>query len=169
MRTLPILTGAALVLVAAGATMAASPSPSASPSPQPSATPAPSTAPSTTASNAQSWSASIQPLHQTTGTAKVVEAANGTGTMTITLDGLRADTRWTVDVDGGTLPDVRENAANEIAFRAGAGLDHTSNRTVTFQLTKHEMQDFATAVADRGVVVMVSDGINQSYAAIPKA
>lgn len=177
MRTLPILSGAALVLLVAGATVAASPPPS--PSLNPSSSPMPiasptaspgatNTSPSTTTAG-QTWSATIQPLHQTTGTAQLVAAANGSGTLTVTLDGLRADARWTVDIDGGTLPDLSESAANDIAFRAGAGVDKTSSRTLTIHLTKREMQDFSAALNTRGVVVMVSDGVNQSAATFPKA
>jgi hypothetical protein len=180
-----------MVLVVAGATIAASPSaspgaspaasgsPASSPAPKPSApptaSPAPSKAPtsSSTGSGASTapttWTAAIKPLNATTGSAKVVEHANGTGTLTVKLDGLDADRPWTVDVDAGTVDRQIERAADEIAFRAGMGVERVSNDTVRVHLTKTEMHDFVRAQGSRGVVVMVSDGTNRSAAAFPAA
>ncbi len=173
MRTVPIIAGAAITLLIVGATMAASPSPSptakpaASPSPSPSPTaPATSTAPSTrtTTSTGDTWTAAIKPIDTTSGTATFVKHANGTGTLTITLHGLRADQPWDVDVDGGTAAEPLERAADEIAFRTGMGVERVSNDTVRVHLTKQEMRDFMAARAAKGVVVDVTDGTNHAAA-----
>ncbi len=173
MRTIPIIAGAAITLLIAGATMAASPSPSATPKPSTSPSPSPSpTAPATStsgtttkpAAGGDTWTAAIKPLDTTSGMATFVEHANGTGTLTVTLDGLRADQPWDVDVDGGTVERTIERPADEIAFRSGMGVERVSDDTVRIHLTKTEMRDFLAAKAARGVVVSVSDGTNRAAA-----
>jgi hypothetical protein len=178
MRTIPILAGAAVTLLLAGATMAASPSPTPKPSAKPTATPSASPSPSpspspaaggggstsgTTASG-DTFAAMIKPLGTTHGNATFVEHANGTGTLTVTLDGLRADQPWVVDVDGGTVDKAIERPADEIVFRSGMGVERVSDDTVRIHLTKHEVRDFLAAKAAKGVVVEVSDGTNRAAA-----
>ena len=176
MRTIPILAGAAITLLVAGATMAASPSPTPKPSAKPTATPAasPSSSPSPstgtggsatgTTSSGATFTATINPLDTTHGSATFVQHANGTGTLTVTLDGLRADQAWNVDVDGGTMNRIIERPADEIAFRSGMGVERVSNDTVRIHLTKQEVHDFLAAKAAKGVVVEVSDGTNRAAA-----
>jgi hypothetical protein len=180
MRTLPIIGAAAISLVVAGATIAASPSPTPLPSAKPT-TPAPSATPSSppttsgTSSNAQgasgaaTWTAAIKPIDTTSGMATFVKHANGTGTLTLTLHGLRPDQPWSVDVDGGTAAQPIERAADEIAFRSGMGVAKVSSDTVRIQLTRAEMRDFVAAQAAKGVDVIVSDGANRAEAVLPAA
>jgi len=175
MRSLPFIAGASMVLIVAGAVLAASPSPSPTPTPAPKATPAPTAKPtpspatpstssssSTTSTAATTFTAAIRPLDTTSGSATVVKNANGTGTMTLTLRGLRPDLPWVVDVDGGTIDHPTERAADEIAFRSGMGVERVSSDTVRIHLTATEMRDFLDARSGKGVVVLVSDGQNRS-------
>lgn len=172
MRTTPLLAGVALVLVAAGATMAASPPPSAAPiaKPSPSQTTSPKTGTgSSGASSSGALSAGIQPIDVTTGNVTVVTAPNGTGTITVTLKGLRPDARWTVDIDGGTLAKTLENRADEIAFRSGMTVERLSSDTVRIHLTTPEMKAFEAARSSSGIVVLVSDGANRAAAVFAPA
>lgn len=182
MRSTPILAGAAIALAAAGFTMAASPSSPApgagatptpaaatapAKTPAPTATPAPATTPKPSAAAAaagHTWSAVINPLDVTTGTAMVTQAAGGTGIVTIKLTGLRADTRWSLDMDGGTLKQALEVKGDEIASRAGLGLERVSSDTVRIHLTAAEMKRFLADQKATGVVILVSDGVNRSAA-----
>ena len=173
MRPMPFLAGGALVLAVAGVAMAASPStptttppksPAATTSAPKAATPKSSTStPAAAAAAATTWSAAIKPIDVTTGTATVAQAANGTGTLTVKLAGLRPDVRWTVDVDGGALG-APDSTRREIAFRSGMGVEKVSTDTVRVQLTKAEMARFLRDRSSVGVVVHVSDGMSQSAA-----
>lgn len=177
-----------LALGAAGVTMAASPAASGAqatshtPSPSPSASTSPaiggttsggssssagstgSTGSGASSAAAKSWSAAITPLNVTTGTTTVLENANGTGTLTVTLSGLRPDAAWTVDIDAGTIANARETTTAEIAYRSGMGVEKLSSDTFRVHLTVAEMKDFLAARTGKGVVVLVSDGTNRSAA-----
>jgi hypothetical protein len=170
MRTIPILSGAALVLVAAGVTMAASPvtAPATAPATQPAGAhptaPAKSAAPAAAATPANGpWTAAVQPLNTTSGTATVVRAANGSGTITLKLTGLRPDARWTVDIDAGTLAGSRQISKAEIAQLSGSDLEKSAG-TVKVHLTAAQMKAFIRDRSSMGVFVLVSDGTNQSAA-----
>jgi len=174
MRTIPLAAAATLALAFAGVTMAASPAPSTLPSAAPSKAPTTTTtkapAPSggaTTASGStatQTWTASINPLNVTTGTATLAQGTGGTGILTMSLKGLRPDVRWTINVDAGTVAKPLQTPAAEIAFRSGLGVEKVSNSTVRIHLTASEMKAFTAARAASGVVILVSDGVNQSAA-----
>jgi hypothetical protein len=103
----------------------------------------------------------------TTGTAKVTQAANGTGRITVTLKGLRADTPWTVDIESGTSTRANDAGRHEIASRSGTGADRVSSDTVTIHLTASEMKRFTQERKASGAVVLVSDGTNRSAAIFP--
>jgi hypothetical protein len=181
MRTIPTFAGIALTLVAAGAVMAASPAPT----PAPAATPAPakaaapaktpaaatstaatSTAATSTAASsaATTLSAAIRPLNVTTGTTTVTQAADGSGTITVTLHGLVPDAAWSVDIDSGTS--LRFNDLNrvDIATRNGTGVEKVSSDTFRIHLTASEMKRFNSERSKNGVTVLVSDGTNRSAA-----
>lgn len=172
MRTIPLAAAATLALAFAGVTMAASPAPSTLPSAAPSKAPTTTTAPApsggaTTASGStatQTWTASINPLNVTTGTATLAQGTGGTGILTMSLKGLRPDVRWTINVDSGTVAKPLQTPAAEIAFRSGLGVEKVSNSTVRIHLTASEMKAFTAARAASGVVIFVSDGVNQSAA-----
>jgi hypothetical protein len=172
-----------LALGVAGITMAASPAPSGapkasqSPSPSPAASTSPAASPSTssggtsssagtgaTTPGATTWSAAIAPLNVTTGKATVVQNSNGTGTITVTLNGLRPDAAWSVDIDAGTIKGAREATSAEIASRASMGVEKVSSDTFRVHLTAAEMKAFLAARKGTGVVVLVSDGTNRSAA-----
>ena len=186
MRTAPVVGAIALALLAAGVVMAASPPPSPSASahasatpkpsatPRPSATPKPSATPRPTATPTPSASPSPSPSasHSTTGEAPLsaavqqiniagmatlTDGSNGTGTLAVKLTGLDPGAVLTVDVDGGTIALPREDARDEIAFRAGPDIDRTTD-SIRIHLTALEMGRFMAARSRVGVVVFVSDG-----------
>jgi hypothetical protein len=173
MRRFAFLGGAAAVLLGTAVALAAaspSPSPSAtakpsatphpSASPSPSTTPAPTTIPKTTTTE-PSFSATVHPL-QISGSANVVEASGGTGTVTLRVTGLLDAQRWTVDIDAGTI--ARPNERVEIAFKTGADVTRLATDTVRIHLTKTEMAAFLKARTSGGVVAEVSDGMRVGYA-----
>jgi|SRR5690349_5984143 hypothetical protein len=141
----------------------ASPRPSASPtaSPKPAASPAPSASPSPSTTGATTFSSQVLPL-QIRGSAKVVEHANGSGTVTLRVSGLLDAQHWTVDIDGGTVALPNEKA--EIASKAGADVTRLAMDTVRIRLTKAEMTAFMRARDHGGVVAEVSDGTRVGYA-----
>jgi hypothetical protein len=94
--------------------------------------------------------------------AKVVEGANGTGTVTLHVTGLLDSTLWSVDIDGGTVARPNENL--EIAFKTGVDLTPLTTDTVQLHLTKPEMARFTHAEGHGGVVAVVSDGTREGYA-----
>ena len=168
--------GAGMALLFSGAVVlaAASPSPSPSSSPQPlptprattapkaTPTPSPFSAPTTTGTTTEStFSAKVLPL-QISGSANVVEAAGGTGTVTLRVSGLLDAQLWTVDIDGGTV--ARPNERVEIAFKAGADITRLTMDTVRIHLTRTEMHAFLNARKAGGVVAVVSDGTRLGYA-----
>jgi hypothetical protein len=170
MRTIPTFAGIALTLVAAGAVMAASPAPTPAPAatPAPAKASAPAKAPAaaspTSSSAAMTLSAAIKPLNVTTGTTTVTQAADGTGTITVTLHGLVPDAAWSVDIDSGTS--LRFNDLNrvDIATRNGMGVEKVSSDTFRIHLTASEMKRFNSERSKNGVTVLVSDGTNRSAA-----
>jgi predicted RNA methylase len=99
--------------------------------------------------------------------AKVVEAANGTGTVTLHVTGLLDSTLWTVDIDGGNVAHPNENV--EIAFKTGADVTPLTMDTVEVHLTKPEMARFMHAQAHGGAVAVVSDGTREGYAEFSSA
>jgi hypothetical protein len=166
MRTFPALAGSVLALAAAGIVMAATPTPTPAPTAKP---PAAGSTPTTqsaapTTSSAKTWTAQIKPLDVTTGSATILEKADGAGTITVTLKGLRPDVRWTVDVDSGTSTRATDSSRHEIALRTGTGVEKVSSDTFKIHLTKAEMKRFLAERKANGAAVLVSDGVNRSAA-----
>ncbi len=167
MRKLSMLGAIAALLLGAAATMAASPPPGTQPSTTPSK-PAPSTlSASQPASTQSSWTAQVQPLRAVTGSVTVAKNADGTGLVTLKLDGMGRNAAWIVDVDGGTI--ARPNERDEIASKRGDDVARTGADTLTVKLTAAEMRAFLRDQAKVGVVVFVHDGSRISAAAIPAA
>lgn len=141
MHKIPILTGAtltgaALALVVATSTVAASP--------------------------AGPWTGTVTLGNGASATATVAKAANGTGTITVKLKGLRADRLWIVDVDGGKT--AAGPATAEIAFRSAYGVETVSSRTLTIHLTRARMEAFLDTAASSGIVLRFRDGADRSAA-----
>jgi hypothetical protein len=149
MRMIPMLAGVALVLASAGVATAAAPS---------------KAQPASSSSSATTFTATITPLHAVNGTATVVKNANGSGTVTLKLSGLRADTTWTADIDGqatktDTLADHRQ-----LRFASGVTADKVSSDTLRIQLTAEQMSWFLRERAASGVAITVTDGSSQATA-----
>ncbi len=164
--------GAALaVLMVSAVAFAASPSaspaasPSASPSASPGATASPTAAPQASASPtpATSWTAQVNPV-QVTGSATIARQADGTGLLTLQLSGMINEVSWTVDVDAGTLDRPQENV--NIAHKAGDDVKRVEPDKIQVRLTAQEMDQFAKALANKGVVIFVSDGTRVSAAVL---
>jgi hypothetical protein len=145
MRKIPILTGAsaagvALALVLAGSSMAAT----------------------SMASTSGPWKATDTLANGAAAAVTVTKNANGTGTLTVHLTGLRADRAWAVDIDGGKTTTSRETA--EIAFRSGFGAEAVSSRTFTIHLTKAQMEAYLDTAASSGIVLRLRDAADASAA-----
>jgi hypothetical protein len=159
MRKLSILAPVAVLTLGAGMTLAASPA---------SSTPGSSSAAgaaSTASTTATSWSAKVRPLDAVTGGLTVSRATDGTGVLTLKLDGMRQDAAWSVDVEGGTA--ARPIETDEIAERSGADVVRTGTDTLTIHLTRAEMDAFVKDQAKSGIVVSISDGSRQAVATLP--
>jgi hypothetical protein len=176
MNRLAFLGAALALLVAATVTVAASPSPSPSASPSatahPAASPTPTASPRPTASptpsptsapakQGQTWTADVTPVN-VTGTATVVQQADGTGVMTLKLTGLVDEQDWTVDIQAGTIEMPSEHV--QIALKQGDDVTKVAPDTITVRLSKDELKAFAKAQQSSGVVVFVSDGTRLSAA-----
>jgi len=153
----------------AAASPLASPSPSASPKPSPSvsatpkapATPKPSASSSPSATGQTSFSSQVLPL-QIRGSARVVEHADGSGTIRLRVTGLLDSQPWAVEIDGGTVAKPAETA--EIAFKTGADVARLAMDTVRIHLTPAEMTAFMKARANGGAFAEITDGTRVGYA-----
>jgi len=176
MRKFAGVAAVAALLLGATVVMAASPSPSASPSasPRPSASPtarpsaSPSASPSTPSSPTtvkpaatNDFTTTVRPA-DITGTIKVHQNANGTGTVTFKLDELINETPWSIRLDRGTFAGANGQAV--IAARTGEDVQHFANDSLLIHLTKAEMSDFRNALKKVGVVAFISDGTRLSVA-----
>jgi hypothetical protein len=173
MNRLAFIGAALALLVAATVTVAASPSPSpaaspaatphatATPAPTPAASPSSGTSTTVPAEQGQTWSADVNPV-DVTGSATVVQQADGTGVMSLKLTGLVNEAHWTVDIQAGTIE--MPSARVRIALKQGDEVTKTAPDTITVKLTKDEMKAFAKAQKSTGVVVFISDGTRLSAA-----
>ena len=167
MRKLSILAPVAVLTIGAGLTMAASPAPSTPPSPAVTggSSGTTGTTGSSTATSTSSWSAQVHPLDAVTGGLTVQRRSDGTGVLTLKLDGMRREADWSVDVDGGTAAHPVE--PDEIAERSGADVARSGADTLAIQLTKAEMDAFSKDQAKVGIVVSISDGTRRAVATLP--
>jgi hypothetical protein len=183
MRKLGIAGGVAATVLGATVVMAAAPAPAATPTPAgepvtktaPVAKSAPVTksAPAATgatrapvAATANPWSADVMPL-TLQGNATFVKHGNGTGTLTMKMQGLDPLARWTVTIVLGGTGSFESRTS--LFHWTSSDIDRLGNGTLSVRLTKDEFASIAHARTADGLIILVSDGSRESLATFPKA
>ena len=90
-----------------------------------------------------------------------METSGHQATLTLKVDGLLNETRWTVELDRGTIdrPDLRV----PIVFKSGDDVTRVAPDTITVHLTDRELRTFQIARHDGDVLAIISDGARMGY------